>query len=391
MTLHIPATHIQNQRVCVVIPDGTRKLPLEAMLTQSLTHLTQHGAASIEVIVALGLHRPMTREELAPVMRVCQQFDAALIQHDAHDDVVLRALRDDIALFPGHETRRGTLPVTLHRAVCDAELILCIGIVEPHQYAGFSGGVKTIAIGCAGANTIAALHGLEYLRDPRTTLGTLHGNPFRDALGRVAACLNAPVYAYHHLPATPQTPAEHVSGEVHEAFERASHMASERLFTTHAQRVPWACLEVRGPKGANFYQASRAATYVGLVERPIVEPGGVILIDAPCPEGMGSGAGERACAMMLARGHETLLAELEGRAKVPDDITLTGGAQRAYVIARLLGRYQLALVGATPKVQGLASHLVPQFATLPEALTHYGLDAHAGITLRDVFHAVPSL
>ncbi len=392
MTISLPLDHVTHKHVTVIIPDGTRKLPLEPMLSDTLGYLTTHRAATITVLVALGLHRPMSAEELDPVARVCARHHAQLLQHDAQDTRVLRKLPSPIPLRPGAPpTQQGELPVTLNRSVCDAELIICLGVVEPHQYAGFSGGVKAIAIGCAGQDTISALHGLDYLRDPRTTLGVIESNPFRDALERIASTLSAPIHAFHHVPGSSHDADAYIFGEVSESFTRAAKLAKQRLFVTHTERVPWVCLEVRGAKASNVYQASRAATYVGLVDRTILEPGGVILIDAPCPEGMGQGAGEQAFAHMLERGVDVLLAELEGRVPVPDEVRLTGGAQRAYVMANLLKRYKLGLIGATSRIEGLAPHVVPQFCDLPQALAHFGLAPDRGLYLEDVFHAVPIL
>lgn len=357
-------------RVTVAVPDATRPLDLELILPPLLERLP----SPVTLYVALGLHRPMTPHELLGLHRVARMYGAHVEDHAS--DACLE-VSPDVGLFPG-----GKLPAWFGRAVVEADALVCVGLVEPHQYAGFSGGVKTVSIGCAGAETISAMHGLAYLRDPRTTLGVVEGNPFREALGRLAAPL-APMYALQVVP----TPVPQVFwGAVDDAFSRAVEVASEGLFEEHTRTYPWVHVPVPAAKATNVYQASRAATYVSLVEGSVVEPGGWILVEATCEEAMGQGSGEVACARALARGADALLAELYGSGTR----ALRGGEQRAYVIAKALERHRIAWIGA-PAIPELSSLGVPQFATLAEAVSGLGLGATHGITLSDVFHAVPRM
>ena len=368
----------RGRAVTLTVPDRTRPLPWAPTLGPLLERL-EPVADELRVIVGLGLHRPLTDAERAPLVALCQAHDAALERHDARDPGRLVRVREDVGLAEG---ARRPLPVEVHRAVAQADRIICVGIVEPHQYAGFSGGVKGVAIGCAGEATISAMHGLTYLRDPGTQLGRLEGNPFRAALRRIGAAL-PPIDA---LQIAPLDPPRVRFGPASEALEGLASEAGPSLFVEHAQAYDWAHLPVEGPKGVNLYQASRAATYVGLVDRPVVRPGGWLVLEARCPEGVGQGAGERACAEALGRGLEALLAELEGGSSR----ALRGGEQRAFVIARLLRDRRLALVGA-PAMPALQTLGVPQFDSIERARRGLELEPAAGATLRRVFHRVPRL
>ena len=73
------------------------------------------------------------------------------------------------------------------RRVAEAALVIAVGVVEPHLYAGFSGGVKAVAIGCAGEATIAWTHRPAFISRPGVVLGRLDGNPFQETLREVAA------------------------------------------------------------------------------------------------------------------------------------------------------------------------------------------------------------
>lgn len=159
---------------CVVVPDATRPLPVEAVLRPLLKFLVVSGSPT-SILVGLGLHRPMTDAELEPLRQVCEGLDVEIVQHDARgDDLIDVGLATDLPPSSPPE-----LPRVLNRLVVNSERLICVGTVEPHQYAGFSGGIKAVSIGCAGAETISAMHGLDLLRDPKTTLGRVDDNPFQ--------------------------------------------------------------------------------------------------------------------------------------------------------------------------------------------------------------------
>ena len=370
------------RRVTIAVPDATRPLSYTATLEPLLTRLRDAGARQVEVLVALGLHRPMTSGELLELRDLCERFDATLSQSDAKCDEDLVTLSEDVGLIPG-EPGSSALPSVLHRAIAETDRVICTGLVEPHQYAGFSGGVKTVAIGCAGARTISALHGLTYLRDPNTTLGCVEANPFRRALDRVVAPLATPIDA---LQVVPTSRRELFFGPVGDVFPLAASAAARGCFERHDTPYDWVHVQVPRAKATNFYQASRAATYVSLVQTSVVRPGGTIFVSAGCEEGIGDGVGERACAALLMRGKDALSREFYERA----DPTLQGGQQRAYVIARALEHHRIALIGA-PALPELTAMGIPSYPTLEDALEACSLTRDHGAMLADVFHKVPRL
>lgn len=357
--------------VTVVVPDATRPLDPEVL---DPVLAAAAGARTVEVLVGTGLHRPPTAEERAPWAAVCARYGARLRAHDAGANLV--RVRDDVG------APDGPLPAVFDAGVVQADLRIVVGLVEPHQYAGFSGGVKGVAIGCAGAETIAVMHGRGLLRDPGTRLGRRDGNPFAAALDRLAATLG-PIWAVQVVPADPPRV---FAGPVAEAHAAAVAEAEGTLFADHARRYPAVRVSVPAAKAASFYQASRAATYIAEVAAPVVPEGGALLIEAACPEGLGQGAGERAFAAALARGPEVLRAELAGE-RAPPDAAPSGGAQRAYVLARTLARYRLGIAGA-PEMPALARFGVVQAASMPALEAALGLSAPP-VELPNVFSRVP--
>ncbi len=259
----------------------------------------------MDVVVGLGLHRSMSAAELAPLQ------PWGVRQHDA-DDVV------ETEVVHG-------IPGSVGRPVAEADWSISVGIGELHQYAGVSGGHKGVSVGCGGRRTISALHARERVLDPGVVIGSVEGNPFRaavDALGEAARCRLALLW----LP----------KQQVWLAGDPRSVVASA------ASRIePWSWVDSPAPgvvlsvpdaKASSFYQASRAATYLALSPRPPVAEGGVLAIEAACPEGLGSEEGFRRALASCEPPWTELLA---GPAP-------TGaGAQRAVVLAKVARKYRI--------------------------------------------------
>ena len=135
-------------------------------------------------------------------------------------------------------------------------------------------------------------------------------------------------------------------------------------------------LRVPPSKAVNFYQASRAATYVALAEHPAICAGGTVFVEATCPEGIGLGSGELACARAMRRGRDELLRDL--RSDAPPHTS--GGEQRAYVLAMALELVDIVLVGA-PSIPELRDIGVTQRDAAPAT----------DLVVDDPFHALPIL
>jgi nickel-dependent lactate racemase len=128
-----------------------------------------------EDLVATGLHRPMSVPEIRDRLGPEVPGDIAVENHEATNEAHM------VTLDPPEDG----VPVVLDRRVVEADLVVATGMVEPHLYAGFSGGWKTVSIGCAGEPTIAATHGPRFLDRPGTRLGLLEGNPFQEVVAGI--------------------------------------------------------------------------------------------------------------------------------------------------------------------------------------------------------------
>ena len=164
------------QTVAVSICDGTRPMPSDTVLPVVLEELSHIPTRDIVVLVATGTHRATTTAELESMVGADVVDHVAVINHDAFDQGALTQLPD---VEPG-------VPVWLNRHWMEADVRMTTGFVEPHFFAGFSGGPKMVAPGLAGFETTMRLHDAEMIGAPQARWGVTVGNPIHDAIRRIA-------------------------------------------------------------------------------------------------------------------------------------------------------------------------------------------------------------
>jgi nickel-dependent lactate racemase len=310
------------RRVCIAVTDATRVCPDHLLLPPMLAELAAAGVPdrAITILVAVGTHRASTDDEKREKLGDAVVDRYRVVDHDAADQATLVKIAD------GPEG----IPFLLSREIATADLVLATGRVEPHQYAGYSGGGKTVAIGCADDAIIAYTHGPAMLDLPGVRLAQLAGNPFQAEVRRVARAANLRFVANCVLDdderavaiayGAPEAVQDHLAG-----------LASSMYTVPILRQVDIAVAGVGYPKDQNLYQASRAASYLQFAPTPVVRPGGVIIVPAACPEGAGEGAGERRflAAMQEPGGVAAIIANARSQGIRP-------GEQRAYIMARVL-------------------------------------------------------
>lgn len=296
--------------VAVVVTDVTRATPDDVLLDALLSRLPV-PREQVTVIVGLGLHRPMTDAELREDLG--EHADLA-VNHDPEETVRVGEVDG--------------CPVEVHRTVAEADLVLSTGMVEPHQYAGFSGGAKTVVVGAGSESIIRYTHGPGLLSHDCVRLGRIEANPFRETLDRAgdlagpAFCLNVTKGPSGILAASAGRPRD-VVADLAETAREALSVSVDRAYDAVVAGVG-------APKDANLYQATRAATYVLLGDRNPLRPGGRVVVPALLPEGAGEGTGERRFYERLADATSAKsLYESMKQGYEP-------GAQRAFVVARAL-------------------------------------------------------
>ena len=341
------------QKVVIIFTDITRASPDHILLPPVLRELEEAGVRDedITLLCGIGMHRPSTPEEKriklgADIVRRYRVMDHA---------------PSDPAMLVDLGTTPSGIPLSVNKLAYEADLLIATGLVEPHQYAGYSGGSKTLAVGAGGEKMIEYTHGPHMLDHPGTRLGRIEGNPFQEAVieaGRRAGLnfiINAVLDDANRIVAVR-------AGDPQAAFRELVRIARSIYEVPIDKQYDVVIGGVGFPKDANLYQASRAASYLYFAPTPVVRKGGIIIIAAQCPEGAGEGVGEQRFikAMREAPDVQAVLKDAREHGYPP-------GQQRAFVMAKVLEDCPVIVVGSEYPEIVRDAKMIPA-ATMEEAL-----------------------
>lgn len=164
-------------KVCILFTDLTRATPNHRIIPWLLRHL--EGAVprqNITLLNQLGTHRPNTKAELEKMLTPEVVANYRVVNHEPENEAAL------VQLGTTHD---GT-PALINRHVVEADVRIVTGFIEPHFFAGFSGGPKGIMPGCAGLRTVMSNHGYRNLMSPNSTFGITVGNPLWEEIRDIA-------------------------------------------------------------------------------------------------------------------------------------------------------------------------------------------------------------
>lgn len=326
-------------RVAVSMCDRTRPQPRQPMLRALFAEFEGIVAdRDVTVLVATGTHRGNTPDELR--LMLGDLVDRVeVVNHDARDDASL-------AWCGVHG--RG-VPTWLNRRWVEADVRITTGFVEPHFFAGFSGGPKLVAPGLAGLETVLMLHDATRIGDSRATWGVCEGNPVHDDIRAIAAGTGA-TYALDVVLDARQRVTAAFGGELFAMHAAArEHVRSTAMAPVPARFDIVVTTNSGFPLDQNLYQAVKGMSAAATV----VRPGGLIIAAAECRDGFPE-HGEFRAELTGSRGPDALLARIAARAQtVPDQ-------WQVQVLARVLqiARVGLYTTGLAP-ADVLAAHLIP--------------------------------
>lgn len=145
-----PLDSLGGKRIVIAVDDVSRPTPIHRYFAALVDHLVDKGARreDLLIVTALGIHRPMTQQEVENKLGRDAIEGIRWVNHDA---------RDPSQLVDLGRTSRGT-DVSLNKHLTEADLVLCVGAIEPHLLLGFGGGLKMIVPGLAAEHTIAQNH-----------------------------------------------------------------------------------------------------------------------------------------------------------------------------------------------------------------------------------------
>lgn len=260
------------QSVAISVCDITRPQPRELMVSAILDELDGIVAASdVTILIARGTHRPSTRAELLEMLGPRILDACRIVDHDARDTERLT-----------HVGTIGDVPVWLNSEWVGAEVRITTGFVEPHFFAGFSGGPKMVAPGLAGLETTLVLHDARRIGDPRATWGVCEGNPVHDDVRAIAAETGVD-YAIDVLLNADKAITQAFGGSILEM-----HAAARTAARAEAMRAVDAPFDIvitsnsGYPLDQNLYQTIKGISAAA----GIVRDGGTIVCAAECRDGL---------------------------------------------------------------------------------------------------------
>ncbi len=261
--------------VVIVVSDKTRPVPSKLILPPIIDELNRAGVDSsdITILVATGLHRPNTPDELAEMLGREMIERINTVNHNA---------RDKSSLVHLGKTKSGT-PVWLNKMLYESDFRILTGYIEPHFFAGYTGGRKAILPGCAGQDTIGHNHGASHIGHPKARYGMTDGNPIYEDAVEVAEKVGVDFIVNVTLNRNKEI-TRVFSGDVFQAHNEGVKYISEKCKVTIPEEVDIAITNNSGyPLDLNLYQAVKGMT----TPEDVIHRGGEIIMAAECEEGIG--------------------------------------------------------------------------------------------------------
>ena len=258
--------------VGISVCDITRAQPRPQMLRALLEEMPHVRTEDITVFIATGTHRGNTAEEVEAMLGPELAGELRVVMHDSRDAGSLVHLGD---------TSKG-VPVWLNREWVESDFKITTGFVEPHFFAGFSGGPKMVAPGLAGLDTVMVLHDAKRIGHPRAVWGVMEGNPVHDDVREISRLTGVDFAVDVTLNRDQQItavfagdlPAEHAA-----ACEAARRDAMQPVV------APFDVVLTTNsgyPLDQNLYQSVKGMSAAA----EVVKPGGHIICVAECRDGL---------------------------------------------------------------------------------------------------------
>ncbi|MDR2349536.1 MAG: nickel-dependent lactate racemase [Deltaproteobacteria bacterium] len=335
------------KKVAILTSDHTRPVPSRLTVPPMLAEIREGSpGADITILIGVGCHRATTREEMRAKFGDEVASGERILCHDPGDESNLA----DLGRLPSGGLLR------LNKLAVEADLLVADGFIEPHQFAGFSGGRKSVLPGVAAFKTVLASHNAVFTVHPKARPGSLDGNPFQEDMihaarkARLAFILNVTL-----------TPGKRVSRAFAGDFEAAHLKGCESVLAeceVKAAPAPVVITSNGGyPLDQNIYQSTKSVMAADLT----CADGGVIVAVNECRDGHGSE--QFLESFKTASSLPALIKEIESRSweeTIPDQwvIQLTASilARRRVVMVTKADAGEVEALGMT-KRESLAEGL----------------------------------
>lgn len=265
-----------DDRVCILFTDITRATPNERLIPWLLEYLKDVPRGQITLLNQLGTHRPNTTAELERMLTPDVVRNYRVVNHEPENPEALVQLGT---------TRDGT-PALINRHAVEADVRIVTGFIEPHFFAGFSGGIKGIVPGVAGLKTVMSNHGARNIGDPKSTFGVTQGNPLWEDLRDIA--LRAGQSFLLNVSLNEQRQITGVfAGDILAAHQVGCEFVRKSAMQKFAAPFDIVITTNSGyPLDLNLYQGVKGMS----AGARVVKQGGTLILAAECREGVPAGS-----------------------------------------------------------------------------------------------------
>ena len=284
-------------RITIVHTDITRPTPNDRLIPWILAYLEDAGARreNVTLLNALGTHRPNTRAELEQMLTPAVVANYACVNHEPEND----------AAHVQFGVTSGGAPALINRHLAHADIRIVTGFIEPHFFAGFSGGPKGIMPGVAALKTVISNHGAHHIGDRRATFGVTEGNPIWEEMRDIALRIG-PSFLLNVALNEDREMTGVFAGDLVMAHRAGTQFVRESAMQRVEQPFDIVVTTNSGyPLDMNLYQAVKGMRAAEL----IVRDGGDVIMAAECSEGVPSGSPHDRLLRRVPDG-EALLARL---------------------------------------------------------------------------------
>ena len=262
-------------KICIAFTDITRATPNDRIIPWLLEHLGGPND-NITLLNQLGTHRPNTREELETMLTPEVVANYRVLNHEPENPKELGQVGT---------TADGTSAL-LNRHIVEADLRIITGFIEPHFFAGFSGGVKGIMPGCAGLETVMSNHGAKNIGDPQATFGVTVGNPLWEEL-RDIALKTGPSFLLNITLNEQRDITNVFAGDIIEAHKTGCVFVKKSAMQPVEQPFDIVVTTNSGyPLDLNLYQGVKGMS----AGARVLKEGGTLILAAECREGVPDGS-----------------------------------------------------------------------------------------------------
>ena len=264
-------------KVCISFTDITRATPNDRIIPWLLQHLAHVPRENILLLNQLGTHRPNTRSELEKMLTPEVVRDYRVLNHEPEErsaHVQLGTMRD------------GVTPALINRHVVEADVRIVTGFIEPHFFAGFSGGIKGIIPGTGALESILCNHGAKNIGDPNATFGVTVGNPLWEELRDVALRVG-PSFILNVTLNEQRQITNVFAGDLLTAHKAGCEFVRQSAMQRLSAPFDIVVTTNSGyPLDLNLYQGVKGMSAAAR----IVKPGGLIILACECREGVPAGS-----------------------------------------------------------------------------------------------------